>query len=407
MALVRGRGSGWALVWAAALAAGGAVAAAVLSDHHYAWAGGALGAVTGAFAPSVFEALRRRSQARKSLASLGRRSRPGAVPAGGSGPAGLLDPYRGVVDFVGRADELAGLVAWSEQNGAGRLRLVTGAGGVGKTRLAVRLCSVLAELGWLCEPVREGEEGVAVDRVRQATGRRVLLVVDYAETRVGLRGLLRAVAGDEGALKVLLLARSAGEWWDRLGAGQPEVRAMIGDPRVLVALPAVVEAGISEQELVRQAVPFFAAELEVAPPTQVAIVSGPAPARILDLHAAALVAVLQAQHHGSAAPVRVELSEVLGELLGHEERFWQGSAEARGLLDGPQGLTVVMLRQIVAVGALLGAADQDEAVRLLRRVPGIRACHDNRVSHGWTKISRGDHHSAEEGPSCASRHHLR
>ena len=44
-------------------------------------------------------------------------------------------------------------------------------------------------------------------------------VVDYAETRIGLGGLLRAVAADRGSVRVLLLARSAGEWRDRLGSG--------------------------------------------------------------------------------------------------------------------------------------------------------------------------------------------
>jgi nitric-oxide synthase len=53
------------------------------------------------------------------------------------------------------------------------------------------------------------------------------------------------------------------------------------------------------------------------------------------------------------------------------------------------------------------AAEAAEHLRTATNGGRIRACHDNRVSHGWTKISRGDHHSAEKGPSCASRHHLR
>ncbi|MFD0656111.1 hypothetical protein [Thermocatellispora tengchongensis] len=46
----------------------------------------------------------------------------------------------------------------------------------------------------------------------------MLLVVDYAETRTGLAALLQQVAADTGRrVRVLLLARSAGEWWQRLG----------------------------------------------------------------------------------------------------------------------------------------------------------------------------------------------
>ena len=44
-----------------------------------------------------------------------------------------------------------------------------------------------------------------------------------------------------------------------------------------------------------------------------------------------------------------------------------------GLLAGPAGMTVAVLRQIVAAGALLGAASQGQAVELLGRVPGAVA----------------------------------
>ena len=67
--------------------------------------------------------------------------------------------------------------------------------------------------------------------------------------------------------------------------------------------------------------------------------------------------------------VRVRVGDVLDELLGHEERFWQGTAGRLGLLGGPAGMAAGMLRQIVAAGALLGASSQEQAVHLLGRVP--------------------------------------
>ena len=75
------------------------------------------------------------------------------------------------------------------------------------------------------------------------------------------------------------------------------------------------------------AVPAFAAALGVPPPGQVAVEAGPGAVRVLDLHAAALVAVLRSAGGG---PVTVRVADVLDELLGHEERFWQGSADAAG-----------------------------------------------------------------------------
>jgi Mrp family chromosome partitioning ATPase len=70
----------------------------------------------------------------------------------------LLQPERAVVAFTGRDPELAELLAWCESGPGKSVRLVTGSGGVGKTRLALEVAS-----RW------------------QATGRRWLLVAAGAE----------------------------------------------------------------------------------------------------------------------------------------------------------------------------------------------------------------------------------
>ena len=70
--------------------------------------------------------------------------------------------------------------------------------------------------------------------------------------------------------------------------------------------------------------------------------------------------------------MRVSVADVLDELLGHEERFWLGTAGRRGCWAGRR-MTAATLRQVVAAGALLGAGSQEEAVELLGRVPGAVA----------------------------------
>src|SRR2546429_263239 len=67
--------------------------------------------------------------------------------------------------------------------------------------------------------VPRGCEHEAVAAVRDL-GQPCVLVVDYAETRGELVGLLNDVAAGDGGpdLRVLLLARSAGEWWQQLQA---------------------------------------------------------------------------------------------------------------------------------------------------------------------------------------------
>jgi hypothetical protein len=82
----------------------------------------------------------------------------------------------------------------------------------------------------------------------------LLLVVDHAETRTGLERLLDAVACDTGWVRVLLLGRQAGEWWQRLEAGQHAMRKLVADAHL--PLPDAVEPGVAAVEVVRHAMAF-------------------------------------------------------------------------------------------------------------------------------------------------------
>jgi hypothetical protein len=338
---------------AVVLASAGAAAAYELAGGRWGVAGAIAGAVTGAFAPSVLDLLRGRGAGRDRWKEI-------AEPRPPRSWARLLDPRLEVVRFVGRDSELAKLTAWCEDDDAARLRLVTGPGGVGKTRLAVELCRRLKDLGWATERISDGEEGDAISALRSMTRRRALLVVDYAETRVHLPKMLAALAGGDGeGIRVLFLARSTGDWWDRLGAGDPAVWDLALSARQAeLSLSPVIAADMSDAEIVAQAVRSFASELGL-PERRVVILGDPGAGqqRVLDLHAAALVAVLEE----GADPVQVDIRIVLAELLRHEQHFWYDTAEARGLSDGGHGATTSTLRQLVAVACLIGAETRDEA----------------------------------------------
>ena len=289
--------------------------------------------------------------------------------------AALLDPHAGVVPFTGREHERARLIAWCQDDQAGHVRLVTGGGGVGKTRLALWLERELTRSGWSCVWVGDGRETGAVGAIRGITQGRVLLIVDYAETRLGLKEMLRATATDKGrALQVLLLARQVGDWWQRLEAGDPVVRTMVVDANQFrEELAQEIDADVTHREVVLQAVRYFANKLELEPPASdlVTLTGDDSAARVLDLHAAALISVLVANQHPKGTVVRVDLATVLKELLSHEKHYWLGRAEQLDLLEGPQGLTIDQLAQTVAAGCLLGAADDSDVMELLRRVPHI------------------------------------
>ena len=359
------RRSRWAaLALSVGLAAVGAVVAYVLAGGPWAGAGAVVGAVAGAFAPSVYAGMRKRGEARESW----RESSEEAPPHSW---ARLLDPRREVVGFVGRKARLAALGAWCTDEQAGRLRLIVGPGGVGKTRLAVELAHRMTESGWRCERVADGNEGEVIGTLRAVTRGHALLVVDYAETRIGLRQMLSSLASDQGhGIKVLLLARSVGDWWDQLGVGQPGVWDLVQSAKSAKSvLSSVVAADLSDADVIAEAVGWFARELD-APERTVQIFggSGTGRRRVLDLHAAALVAVLD---ETGSEPVRVDIGTVLEELLRHEKHFWYASAQAAKLTEGSNGLSPLLLRQIVAAGCLLGAGTEEEARLLSGRVPGL------------------------------------
>jgi hypothetical protein len=131
-----------------------------------------------------------------------------AGSAGGRGAAWYLRPEAQVVAFRPRP-ELSQLRAWCVAGGRLGVRLVTGEGGAGKTRLALQLAADLASDGWRTMWVQPGQEGTAVGMVRD-TGEPAVLAVDYAETRPGLADLLAEAAAAEDCpdLRVLLLCVS-------------------------------------------------------------------------------------------------------------------------------------------------------------------------------------------------------
>jgi tetratricopeptide (TPR) repeat protein len=149
-------------------------------------------------------------------------------------PADLLRAEHEIVGFVGRTDQLAELDAWAAKASPVAVCLFTGAGGVGKTRLAVEWCKRLRERGAAAGFLGHHAGAPDLGPLFQGTGLRAA-VIDYAETRRELvAALLERMAGEGDAdrpLRLLLLARGPGEWWDALGGERWEVRRLVAAGR--------------------------------------------------------------------------------------------------------------------------------------------------------------------------------
>ena len=129
----------------------------------------------------------------------------------------LLRPEHGLVPFLGREPVLDQITGWCGGPAADKpVLLVTGGGGSGKTRLGREACVQMLVAGWdagIADDQRR--DGTATDRLQRAT----LLVVDDADLRTGLiAALVDYLRWDDAGppAGLLLLARAAGEWWDRL-----------------------------------------------------------------------------------------------------------------------------------------------------------------------------------------------
>lgn len=224
-------------------------------------------------------------------------------------PAALLDPALEVVPFTGREPELSDLLAWARKGRGTGVRLVTGPGGVGKTRLAVELSRRLVVSGWAGLTVPDGGEADAVTDAVGLRARRVLIVVDRAESRPGLAQLLRDAAAARGTVRVLLLARTAGEWWERLETDELAVRRLLADAQTGTDLDPRLTEDQDDAAVVRAAAVALAAAL--ARPVPASHVVGSSGARVLDLHATALARVLDGGPGGLARGGLGDLARIL------------------------------------------------------------------------------------------------
>lgn len=350
-------------------------AAVVLGALAAAWAG-ALAALAGLASTVLWQAAANRRSTLAARTGLLDEARvtlapPGPAEAAGvpGGVARYLRPEEAVVGFWPRP-ELGALRDWLVSDRLADVQLVTGEGGAGKTRLALQLArEATEEYGFRCYWAQHGTDSQTVTAVRQDTSP-VLIVIDYAETFPEISELLAQLTavplpGELSPLvRVLLLARSAGEWWDQLVAG---CNTRLGE--ALAAMSPLALGAITEptrqREVFEQAAMAFAARLGRPRPSGSRPPTFRADAVILVVHAAALVSVLD-DHLPDGTDQAGDAAAVIGRLLLHEARYWQQSQTQYGLSLGP-----TLTRRVVAAGTLAGADDESSAIQMLSAIDDL------------------------------------
>jgi hypothetical protein len=285
-------------------------------------------------------------------------------------PTDLLQAKYEIVPYIDVTGTKADLIAWCGNNSrALGGRLIHGPGGIGKTRLMIEVAVILRGGGWMAGFFDRPHERVdatlkqrwqALDQlIAHGDDRGLLIVMDYAEGRQDevkavVERLIGRIDGPARPIRLVLLARSAGDWWTALHDEIPDFqRVFRRDAQCadVVALPAV-SAGQQRRDLFFESAKAFCPTL-AAPGTVISagepprdliarIETGIGYARPLAVQMEALL-WCAADAPTGAVGVDVLLQRVLGLERGHWKKLLGGLDEERerDMARGVAQITIV------------------------------------------------------------------
>jgi glycosyltransferase involved in cell wall biosynthesis/tetratricopeptide (TPR) repeat protein len=221
------------------------------------------------------------------------------------------------------------------------VRLLTGRGGTGKTRLALELCRQLQGQGWETGllPSRTGAMEAATTLA--ASGRPCLVMVDYAETRqqqvLDLLKHLQEKPSLTSPVRLLLLARAGGDWWAQFPSQCAVCEALLLGTATSgpYDVPPLHQAVAARLPAYRTALQHFANRLQLPMPQAQPDLSAERFAHPLHLQMTALLAL-----HGEAPGTSEALTRAL---LAHEKRYWAQAASDLGPEERRAAATLMVL----------------------------------------------------------------
>ncbi|MEA2818441.1 MAG: hypothetical protein QOJ86_445 [Bradyrhizobium sp.] len=286
----------------------------------------------------------------------------------------LLRPESQVIRFHHFREPLRdAIIEWVlERDAPIKLRLLAGEGGAGKTRLLIEVCYRLEALyGWRAGFVASAQSALDQFPKLLREGKPCLLVLDYAESRTAEIIEITRTALYSGAIpdiRVALLAREGGDWWDRLADAAGSDQAVAAVLRGLLTKTGPYRMG---QESIRQedrgtifnqAREDFATFKKISAPLAITPdLSADLFRNLLFLHLAALGSL---RNQNS-----LDDKDLLGMALGHERSYWRKLLKDVNLSEQ----VLPALEQVVAMLTLCGGKrSAKEAKAVLARTPRAR-----------------------------------
>ncbi len=270
----------------------------------------------------------------------------------GLSPSQLLKAEEALIPFATQRDIfLQTQIDWATaQAHPICIRLLTGEGGTGKTRLALEMCKRLIDEGWVAGFLKSDFQPQTIAAFVKAllhSQLPVLLVLDYAETRTDLvLRILEALITQKAHSKIrlLLLARSSGEWWGQLPSRNSRCEALLDGFATTgpYPLPALYTHLSERNSAFTQALTAFAQASQVQAPHIQPNLSAEQYHSPLYLQMAALLTLL-GEHTPNA--------ELLPQsLVRHEQRYWRKAQSQQGMGAGSETEPNLLMSLVTLVG---------------------------------------------------------
>ncbi len=287
----------------------------------------------------------------------------------------LLGARYGVVPFRPRP-ELERLRVWAHSDQDTDIAVLTGPGGVGKTRLSRELCRTAD--GWIAGALASRPAGDEIARLARADAPLLVVVDDYAEARRGqIVALLEHLVHDRTSRqprRLLLSARQLGDWWTQLQDDCTD-----SEIRDLLASALTIELGAADDTVEGRLDAYLSAIAAYAPHTGPALSSPVVPdlgdrlfETVLFLHMAALSA-LPGGDPGSPSSASIR-ADLLARTIAREQRYWSRLA---GTSDPPLRIDRHVQTCAMAVATLAAStttnnpANEDETATLLEIIADL------------------------------------